>query len=185
GHFTSACPNYVTATGTTSWSATLGSSALIDGSSYAVTVETIDNATNANTNTSAATATYVYDNTAPNTAVLTTSGNYNGAGFPANLTGTTTDSGTGGSGISAVSISIKDSTSNKCWNGTNFTTASCPNWVAVTSGGTATGSNNANWSYSTTGMGAQLTSGDTYTIQIQAIDATTSGTTSSALSAGT
>src|SRR5207237_27437 len=95
GHFTSACPNYVTATGTTSWSANLGSSALIDGSSYAITVETIDNATNANTNTSAATATYVYDTTAPNTAALTTNGNYSGAGFPANLTGTTTHPGTG------------------------------------------------------------------------------------------
>src|SRR5205085_7845571 len=135
--------------------------------------------------TSAATATYVYDTTAPNTAALTTNGIYSGAGFPANLTGTTTDSCTGGSGIIAVSISIKDSTSHKCWNGTNFTTASCPNWVSVTSGGTATGSNNANWSYSTTGMGAQLTRGDTYTIQIHAIAATTSRTTSSALSAGT
>src|SRR5207302_5040 len=76
GHFTSACPNYVTATSTTSWSATLGTGALVDGSSYAITVETIDNATNANTNTSAATATYVYDTTAPNTAALTTNGNY-------------------------------------------------------------------------------------------------------------
>src|SRR5207302_5060877 len=58
GHFTSACPNYVTATGTTSWSATLGNAALVDGSSYAITVETIDNTTNANTNTSAATASF-------------------------------------------------------------------------------------------------------------------------------
>src|SRR2546423_5813136 len=54
GHFTSACPNYVTATGTTSWSAALGSAALVNASSYALTVETIDNVTN--TAASAATA---------------------------------------------------------------------------------------------------------------------------------
>src|SRR5439155_871130 len=54
GHFTTACPNYVTATGTTSWTTTLSTAALVDGSSYTLTVETIDNATNANTNTAAA-----------------------------------------------------------------------------------------------------------------------------------
>src|SRR5204863_10149739 len=65
GHFTSACPNYVTATGTSSWTSTLGPGALLDGSSYALTVETIDNATNANTNTSAASSSFVYDTSAP------------------------------------------------------------------------------------------------------------------------
>src|SRR5205085_1179381 len=63
GHFTSACPNYVTASGTTGWTSTLGTSALVDGSSYALTVETIDNVTN--TAASAATSSFVYDTTAP------------------------------------------------------------------------------------------------------------------------
>ena len=82
GHFTAACPNYVTATGTTSWSATLGTGAFVNGSSYAITVETIDDATNANTNTSAATATFVYDTSAPSSASLSSNGIYNSAGWP-------------------------------------------------------------------------------------------------------
>src|SRR5206468_205990 len=82
GHFTAACPNYVTATGTTSWSTTLGSAALVDGSSYALTVQTIDNATNANTNNSAASSSFVYDNTAPTLSSLAT----NAAGTSLTLT---------------------------------------------------------------------------------------------------
>src|SRR4029077_19354209 len=70
GHFATACPNYITATGTTAWTlATLGTGALVSGHGYTVTVETIDNATNANTAASAATSTFVYDNTAPTAAV--------------------------------------------------------------------------------------------------------------------
>src|SRR4029077_4569271 len=132
-----------------------------------------------------ATSSFVYDTSAPSTASLTTTGPYNAAGFPANLTGTTNEAGTGASGISAVNVSIKDSTSGKCWNSTNFTTAACPNWIAVTSGGSSAGAANANWSYSTTGMGAQLTNGDTYTVQVQSTDATTSGNQSGTLAAGT
>src|SRR5205085_2055838 len=92
GHFTSACPNYVTATGTTSWTSTLGSAALVDGSSYTLTLETIDNATNANTNTTAASSSFVYDTTAPTAAALSSNGIYNVAGWPGAVTGTATDS---------------------------------------------------------------------------------------------
>jgi hypothetical protein len=181
GHFTAACPNYVTASGTTSWTlATLGTGALVDGSSYVLTVETIDNATSANTNTSAASSSFVYDNTAPSSAALSSNGNYDAAGWPGAVTGTVGDSGTGSSGISAVSVSISDSVSGKCWNGGNFTTAGCPNWVAVTSGATATGSANASWSY--TLAGSALTDGHTYTVSVRATDATTSGNQSGTLS---
>src|SRR5439155_1243710 len=97
-------------------------------------------------------------------------------------TGTVSDSGTGGSGISAVNVSIqKDGGASACWNGSAFS-ASCPNWVSVTSGGTATGSANANWSY--TLASSALTNGSTYGVSVQATDATTSGTTSGTLSAG-
>src|SRR5439155_433852 len=65
GHFTSACPNYVTASGSSSWTATLGTAALVDGSSYTLTVETIDNATNANSPSTAVSWCYVYDTSAP------------------------------------------------------------------------------------------------------------------------
>ena len=61
--FTHACPDYLTATGTTSWSYALSAANLTDASSYTVTVETIDSL--GNTNTSAATASFNYDTTAP------------------------------------------------------------------------------------------------------------------------
>src|SRR4029077_3331030 len=83
GHFAPACPNYITATGTTAWTlATLGTGALVDGHAYTVTVETIANATNANTAASAATSNFVYDNSAPSSAALSSNGNYNSAGWP-------------------------------------------------------------------------------------------------------
>ncbi|MHB8651057.1 MAG: invasin domain 3-containing protein, partial [Gaiellaceae bacterium] len=192
---TATCPNYVavtsggTASGTANanWSySTAGLAAqLASGDTYTVQIQATDATTSGNTSGNLAAGTFVYDNLAPNTASLTTNGAYNAAGLPASLTGTTTDAGTGGNGISAVNISIQDSTSGKCWNGTNFTTATCPNYVAVTSGGTASGTANANWSYATAGLAAQLASGDTYTVQIQATDATTSGNTSGNLAAGT
>src|SRR5205807_2265198 len=141
--FTHACPNYITTTGTTSWTYSgIAASKLTDGDSYTVTGRTIDNVSNTSPTTSSS---FTYDASAPNTAGLTTNGVYNSSGFPTNLTGTTTDSGTGSHGISAVNVSIKDSSSGKCWNATNFTTASCPNWIAVTSGGSAAGAANANW----------------------------------------
>ena len=62
-------------------------------------------------------------------------------------------------------------------------TASCPNFVPATSGGTATGSNNANWSYTLSNGG--LTDGHTYNVEVQATDGTTTGNTSGRLSAGT
>ncbi|MHB8651058.1 MAG: SwmB domain-containing protein, partial [Gaiellaceae bacterium] len=191
---TATCPNYAavtsggTAAGTANanWSyATTGMAAqLVQGATYTVQIQATDATTSGNTSGNLTAGSFTYDNLAPNTATLTSNGAYNAAGLPASLTGTTTDSGRGGNGISAVNISIQDSTSGKCWNGTNFTTAACPNYVAVTSGGTAAGSANANWSYATAGLAGQLANGDTYTVQIQATDATTSGNTSGNLAVG-
>src|SRR5207247_714300 len=104
GHFTAACPNYVTATGTTSWSTTLGSAALVDGSSYAIIVETIDNATN--TDTAAATASWTYDNSAPTATVSFPANNshYNAAGWNSTLSGTAADTS---SSVATVKLSIQ------------------------------------------------------------------------------
>ncbi|HTZ04691.1 MAG TPA: SwmB domain-containing protein, partial [Gaiellaceae bacterium] len=179
--FTAACPNYVTATGTTSWSYSLAAGNLTDGHSYTATVQTIDALTN--TDNAAATATWTYDTSAPSSATLTTNAVYNAAGWPGSVSGTVSDAGTGSHGISAVNVSIQDSGTGKCWNGANFTTASCPNYVPVSSGGTASGGADANWSY--TLASSALTDGHTYTVQIQATDATVSGNTSGDLSAGT
>ncbi|MDX6485552.1 MAG: thermitase, partial [Gaiellaceae bacterium] len=100
------------------WSYTFANTNLADANAYTVHTKSIDYAANTS---SVASATTTYDTAAPSTAALTTNGVYNAAGFPASLTGTTNDSATGAHGISAVNVSIQDSTSGKCWNGTNFT----------------------------------------------------------------
>ncbi len=122
----------------------------------------------------------------PPTATVTipaNNGSYNSAGWGGGsgaITGTATDSSTGGNGVSAVEVSIENSATGKCWNGTDFTTASCPNYIAVTSGGTATGSNTANWSYSL--AASALTNGDSYTVTVEASD-TVGNTNASAATA--
>ncbi|HZS25276.1 MAG TPA: hypothetical protein VFA30_09855, partial [Gaiellaceae bacterium] len=115
--FTAACPNYVAASGTNSWTYALAASALTDTHNYTATVETIDNV--GNTNAAAASVSWTYDSSAPSTASLTSNGVYNGAGWPGAITGTTTDSGTGSHGISAVKVSIQDG-AGSCWNGASF-----------------------------------------------------------------
>src|SRR5439155_1568051 len=113
--FTSASCHYGTATGTTSWTTTLGSRALFDGSSYVLTAETIDNPTNANTNTSAATSSFVYTNSAPSSTV-----SFPAPGTPSLFPYTTLfRSGTAAdasSSVATVKVSIqKDAGANACW----------------------------------------------------------------------
>src|SRR5205807_1639422 len=67
--FNNAAQTFLTATGTTSWSYSLPAAKLTDGHTYHLTVETIDTATNPNTNTSAATASWSYDTSAPTATV--------------------------------------------------------------------------------------------------------------------
>ena len=162
------------------WSYTFASSNLTDGDSYTITTTTTDLAGNVS---SVASATTEYDISAPTAATLTTNASYNAAGWPGHIAGTTNDATTGATGIASVNVSIADSVSGKCWNATNFTTAPCPNWVPVTSGGTATGAADATWQY--TLATAALTDGHTYTVSVQAKDGTTSGNTSGTLTAGT
>src|SRR5207249_2854837 len=142
---------------------TLGTAALVDGSSYTLTVETIDNATNANTNTAAASSSFVYDTTAPTATVSfpATGTHYNAAGWNSTLSGTATDTS---STVATVKLSIqKDGGANACWDGTNaaghFTTA-CPNYVNAT--GTSS------WS-AALGTGA-LVDGSSYTLTVETID---------------
>ena len=61
--FDQPCPNFVAATGTTSWSYGLAAGALTDGHTYAITVETIDKI--GNTDAAAATRTFNFDTSAP------------------------------------------------------------------------------------------------------------------------
>ncbi len=120
------------------------------------------------------TFTVVSADTTPPTATVTfpTAIYYNSTGWggaSGAITGTATDSSTGGNGISAVNVSIKDATTGDCWNGSTFTAVSCPNYVPVTSGGAATGSNTTNWSYSLSSIA--LTSGSSYTVTVETRDA--------------
>src|SRR5438876_1099432 len=104
---------------------------------------------------------------------------YKSSGWPGAVTGTVSDSGTGGHGISAVNVSIPASVSAKCWNGSNFTTASCANLVALRSPGTTL------FPYTTlfrsTLASSALSDGHTYTVSVQATDATSNGNTSGTL----
>ncbi|MFL5962507.1 MAG: OmpL47-type beta-barrel domain-containing protein [Gaiellaceae bacterium] len=162
------------------WNYTFANTNLANAHSYTVHAKTIDLAGNTST---VATATTNYDTAAPTAATLTTNSSYNAAGWSGHVDGTTTDSGNGNNGISAVNVSIADSVSGKCWNGTDFTTAGCPSWNAVSTGGTATGANNASWQYNV--ASAALSDGHTYTVSVQATDATTTGNVSGTLAAGT
>src|SRR5581483_5207767 len=187
--FAAACPNYIAVTSggsaagaaNANWSYTIGAASLTDGHTYNVQVQATDAVTNGNVSGNLSAGSFVVDKSAPTTATLTTTGTYDAAGWTGAISGTTTDSGTGSHGISAVKVSIQDG-AGSCWNGASFA-AACPNYVAVTSGGSAAGAANANWSYNLA-VGA-LTDGHTYTVQVQATDATTSGNTSGNLSAGT
>ena len=62
---------YLTATGTTSWSYALAAAKLTDGHNYTITVETIDNV--GNTDTSATSKTFTYDTTAPTVSSVSAS----------------------------------------------------------------------------------------------------------------
>ena len=85
GHFAASCPNWVAVTngtatgaGTASWTSSLGSAALVDGSSYQVTLRTTDGTTTGNQNSTAAVSAFSYDTTAPTVSNVTAS-NLNGA----------------------------------------------------------------------------------------------------------
>ena len=172
GHFTSACPNYVNVAGTTAWTKTLSAGSLVDGSSYVMTVKTTDNATNANTNNTAATSTFVYDNTPPTaTVTFPASGtHYNSAGWGlGTLAGTAADAT---STVQTVKLSIQDTTvgGSSCWDGTDTAghfTSACPNYVNVT-GTTA---------WTKTLSAGSLVDGHAYTATVQTTDNATNANT--------
>ncbi len=62
---------YLTATGTTSWTYPLAATKLTDGDNYTITLETTDNV--GNTDTAAASTTFTYDTTAPTVTNITAS----------------------------------------------------------------------------------------------------------------
>jgi hypothetical protein len=70
--FDQPCPNFVGASGTTSWSYALASGSLTDGHTYTITVETIDKI--GNTDAAAATRSFDFDTTAPTITAASVAG---------------------------------------------------------------------------------------------------------------
>ena len=160
--FNQSSQTFLTATGTTSWTASTTNIPFADGHTYTITVQTADNATN--TDSSAATRTLVYDTTAATATVTTPPSDgtaYNASNLPANIAGTSAD--TGGSGVATVKLSVRESGTgqylNQLSSGAAFNQSS---QTFLTASGTSS------WTASTTNI--PFADGRTYTITVQTID---------------
>ena len=151
--------NYVAVTsGTTNWSLTVPTSDFTSGTSYSVAAKATDSYGN---NGTSSTTTFTYNTTTPSVAITYPANNTTyGANWTGAITGTSTANASG-STISTVRVSIQQG-SGSCWTGSgNIYTATCPNYVAVTTGTT-------NWSL--TIPTSDFTSGNTYHVTAQATD---------------
>ena len=144
--------------GTTSWSLTFGAGNLVSGDNYSVVAKATDSVGNIGTSS---TTTYTYNAIAPSVAIIYPVNNTTyGTNWTGAITGTSTANASG-STISTVKVSIQQG-SGSCWTGSGNTyTATCPNYVAVTSGTT-------NWSL--TIPASDFTSGITYHVTAQGTD---------------
>src|SRR5213075_3474358 len=110
--------------------------------------------------------------TASVTAPAVNGNPYNGASLPANLAGSSADTG-GSSTVSSVQVAIQDGAGNY-WGGATFNQASIFY--------NATGGTVAAWTYATATLVGQLTNGHTYTITAKSTDAAgNTGTTTRTL----
>jgi hypothetical protein len=160
--FTATCPKYVpVTTGTTSWSLTLPTTDLTSGDSYNVVAQAKDSVGNVFTSSTVA---FTYNTAAPALPTVAISYPVNGTTYGADWTGAITGSAAAnaaGASISNVVVSVQQG-SGGCWSGSGNTyTASCPNYVPVTTGTT---------SWSLTIPTTDLTSGDSYAVTAQATD---------------
>ena len=159
--WTATCQNYLSA-GTTPWSLSLPAADLNSGDTYHVSVQATDSAGNVTTST----LTFTYSTTAPTITVSApTNGTTYGANWGGSINGTA--SGANGASISSVKVSVQQG-SGSCWTGSGNTwTATCQNYLSA---GTTP------WSLSL--PAADLNSGDTYTVSVQATDSAGNVTTS-------
>jgi hypothetical protein len=160
--FTALCPNYLpVTTGTASWSLNLAASDLSNGDTYNVGAEAIDSLGNIATS-SAVSFSYSLHNTTPPSVTISYPVNNTtyGTNWGAAITGSASPKATGAT-ITKVGVSVQQ-VGGLCWTGAGDTyTASCPNYVAVTTGTTS-------WSLSV--PKSDLTSGDSYKVTAQATD---------------
>jgi hypothetical protein len=159
--FSDTSQTFVVASGTTSWSLALPVGKLTSANTYTIMVKATDSLGNTGTS---ATVSFTYS-TAPPTVTITYP--VNGATYNASIfswkgaiTGTASDSL---SAVTSVKVSVQQgSGTSSCWTGSGHSfTASCPNYLPVSSGTTK-------WSLSL--PASDLTSGDSYKVTAEATD---------------
>jgi ribosomal protein S12 methylthiotransferase accessory factor YcaO len=169
--FSATAQTFVTASGTTNWSLALAGSSLSTGDAYSVVAQATDSLGYVGTSS---TVSFTYClKTSPPTVIITYP--VNNTTYGTNWGGAITGTASAGAGatISKVKVSIQQ-VGGSCWTGSGDTyTATCPNYVAVTSGTT-------NWSL--TVPNSDLTSGDSYSVTAQATDSYANVATSSTVS---
>jgi hypothetical protein len=134
--FSSSSQTFVTASGTTSWSLGLAVGKLTSDNSYAVIAQATDNLNNVGTSS---TVDFSYNATPPTVWITYP---VNGASYDASIfswrgtiAGTATDAL---DGVTSVKVSVhQGSGTSTCWTGSGHSfTASCPNYLPVTTGTT-------------------------------------------------
>ncbi len=165
--FGASAQSFVPASGTATWSLALAASNLVSGDAYVVIAEAIDSLGNVGTSTAVS---FTYWTALPSVTISYPVNNTTyGTNWGAAITGSASPKATGAT-ITQVKVSVQQ-VGNFCWTGTGNTyTASCPNYVAVTSGTT---------SWSLMFPRSDLTSGDTYKVTAQATDSYDNVATSS------
>ena len=152
--FAASSETFVPVSGTTTWLLAMPASDLTSGGTYSVTAQATDSLGNMGTSS---TVTFSY---APQPTVATTYP-VTGATYGSNWTGTITGTATPGVGatVTDTEVAIEDTTTSQWWSGSSFSDGS-QTFVPAT--GTTT------W-YLPLG-GANLTSGDSYSVVAQATD---------------
>ncbi len=120
--FAGATPTFLAASGTTAWSYAVPSSALTDGDTYHLTVQTTDAL--GNVDPAAATRSFTYDTTAPSVSLTfpADGGAYEAAGWTAGapILGTATDATSGIAGAASIALTITQTSTGDTWNGSAF-----------------------------------------------------------------
>jgi hypothetical protein len=159
--FSDTSQTFVVASGTTSWSLALPVGKLTSANTYTIIAKATDSLGNTGTS---ATVSFTYS-TAPPTVTITYP--VNGATYNASIfswkgaiTGTASDSL---SAVTSAKVSVQQgSGTSSCWTGSGHSfTASCPNYLPVSSGTTK-------WSLSL--PASDLTNGDSYKVTAKATD---------------
>jgi len=152
--FAASSETFVPVSGTTTWLLAMPANDLTSGDSYSVIAQATDSLENVG---NSSTVTFVYDITPTLAITYPVSGSTYGADWTGTITGTASPGP--GATITSTEVAIEDTTTSQWWSGTSFSDGS---QTFATATGTTT------W-YLPLG-GANLTSGDSYSVIAQATD---------------